>query len=293
MRLALAAFAAAVAVLIFVPGSTTRFFGAPVVAAIALGRPLRVVRGFAPFLLLLLGYEWLRTQAHQINPNPFFRPQIIADRVIGLGEVPTVRLQDWFWTGHRTLFDETLIVVHSLHLAVVLFVLFAVLVRSGRAYVSSAIAFLLTGYAAVVGFVVFPAAPPWLASERYLPHVERIREVGEHLVKASGATKAFDDNPVAAIPSLHAGFAMMVVLVVRQHFPRAFPFAVAYAILQEFAVCYLGEHYVVDLLLGNVLAVAMFALTKRSGDRDQLFARKLGLEPVEQVAVLKQERRSG
>jgi hypothetical protein len=38
---------------------------------------------------------------------------------------------------------------------------------------------------------------------------------------------------------------------------------VAYALLQQFAVVYLGEHYVADLLVGDLLALGMWWLSGR------------------------------
>ena len=61
-------------------------------------------------------------------------------------------------------------------------------------------------------------------------------------------TRLFDDNPVAAVPSLHGAWSTLVALIIWRWRPRLWPIGVAYALVQQFAVVYLGEHYVADLL---------------------------------------------
>lgn len=268
-RVALAAlsFVLAAAGLQPLSSSPHRWFVALLAPALVLGMTWRYVSSFVPFGLLLLLYEWLRTGAHRINPHAYYLPQIRADELIGLGTVPSVRLQGWLWNGtHRGPFENELTLIHSLHLAVVLVVLFCVLAVSQRAYLQAATAFLATAFAAVIGFVLFPAAPPWLAAQHGLiGPLTRIRELGRPPPAPGTLTRLFDDNQVAAIPSLHAGWSMMVVLVVHRWFPRLTPLAVAYWLTQQFAVVYLGEHYVIDLVIGDVLAIAVWIAVGRLG----------------------------
>ena len=94
--------------------------------------------------------------------------------------------------------------------------------------------------------------------------VVRIRSLdGAH--EAQGTLqKLFDDNPVAAVPSLHAAYSLLVVLIVRRIWPRLTPLAVVYAIAMQFCVVYLGEHYVADLIVGDALALAVWWAVGRS-----------------------------
>ncbi len=76
-------------------------------------------------------------------------------------------------------------------------------------------------------------------------------------------TRLFDDNPVAAVPSLHGAWSTLVALIIWRWRPRLWPIGVAYALVQQFAVVYLGEHYVADLLVGDALALGMWWLSGR------------------------------
>jgi membrane-associated phospholipid phosphatase len=143
-------------------------------------------------------------------------------------------------------------------------VLFAIWLSCRPLYVRCAAALLATSFAAAVVFLVAPTAPPWLAAQRgLLPGVERIRLLGGPLVSHGTVQRLFDDNPVAAVPSLHAAYSLLVVLMVRQAWPRLTPLAVAYALAMHFSVVYLGEHYVSDLVVGDVFAAVAWAIALR------------------------------
>ena len=68
-------------------------------------------------------------------------------------------------------------------------------------------------------------------------------------------------NNVAAMPSLHAAFALLIVLYVWRLVPRWSRFFLAlYPPAMAFSLVYAGEHYVVDCIAGWVYAVATFVV---------------------------------
>jgi hypothetical protein len=248
--------------------SAHRWFAVLLAPALIYRRPRAYIRDFAPFGLAVLGYEWVRTLAHRINPHPFYRPQIDADKVLGLGRVPTVRLQGWLYKGTPRFFEHQLDRVHDWYFGVLLAMLFLLWLECRREYLRAAAAALGCAFAAAVCFLVFPAAPPWLASCHHLVGpLERIREHGHQCPRALGdpslVTRLFDDNPVAAIPSLHGAWSTLAALILWRWRPRLWPVGVAYALMQQFAVVYLGEHYVIDIVIGDALAVLMWWLSGR------------------------------
>jgi len=134
-------------------------------------------------------------------------------------------------------------------------------------------------------YVLLPAAPPWMASDRgEIGTVYRISSLGWdylHLDVVGRLTVLGQQgsNPVAAMPSLHAGGALLVALF-------CWPLAntlwrgalVAYVLVMAAALVYTGEHYVVDVVAGwltAAVAVAVGAGVRRHrspprspGDRD-------------------------
>jgi membrane-associated phospholipid phosphatase len=123
-----------------------------------------------------------------------------------------------------------------------------------------ALAVVLVLYVGELGYLLVPTVPPWMAAERFgvLPPLEHI---AAHMYNAELPTlqKAFDINPIAAMPSLHAALPTLCLLVAISQFGWwALPMAV-YTVLALFGILYLGEHYLVDALAGILLAAAAFA----------------------------------
>jgi hypothetical protein len=110
----------------------------------------------------------------------------------------------------------------------------------------------------LIGYFAVPTAPPWYAAEQgRIPGTRRIMaEVGE---RAWGRLWPslygfLGGNPLAAMPSLHFGTSVMAAHVLDEVGPVPGALGWAYATTLGFALVYLGEHYVVDLLAGLALA---------------------------------------
>ncbi len=75
----------------------------------------------------------------------------------------------------------------------------------------------------------------------------------------------FGGNPLAAMPSLHFATSVMAALLLAEVGPVAGALGCGYAATLGFALVYLGEHYVVDLLAGAALTGAVRRLGPRAG----------------------------
>ena len=107
---------------------------------------------------------------------------------------------------------------------------------------------------------VAPTAPPWYAASVRPsegggePEVRRMMvEYGEHFWQDGWGSlySVFGGNPLAAMPSLHFATSVMAALLLAEVGPVAGALGAAYAATLGFALVYLGEHYVVDLLGGR------------------------------------------
>jgi membrane-associated phospholipid phosphatase len=126
----------------------------------------------------------------------------------------------------------------------------------------------------LVTYVLFPAAPPWLAADHgYIDHTYRITHavVNNLPVPKAGALfpKGTDwGNDVAAVPSLHAGYTMLICLFL---WPRVSSrwrvLLAAYPIGMGLSLIYLGEHYLIDILLGWAYAAATVYLVNWGFER--------------------------
>ena len=72
-------------------------------------------------------------------------------------------------------------------------------------------------------------------------------------------------NPLAAMPSLHFATSMMAAQLLTETGPVAGTLAWGYTATLGFALVYLGEHYVVDLLAGAALTAAVYRIGPRAG----------------------------
>ena len=64
-------------------------------------------------------------------------------------------------------------------------------------------------------------------------------------------------NPLAAMPSLHFATSTMGALLLAESGPLAGAIGGSYAALLGFSLVYVGEHYVVDLIAGLALTLAV------------------------------------
>ena len=121
---------------------------------------------------------------------------------------------------------------------------------------------------------VVPTAPPWYAARRRRGTRARRRDVrrmmveyGEHFWRDGWGSlySVFGGNPLAAMPSLHFATSVMAALLLAEAGPLAGALGWAYTVTLGFALVYLGEHYVVDLLAGAALTGAVRRLAPRAG----------------------------
>jgi membrane-associated phospholipid phosphatase len=220
---------------------------------------------------------------------------ILVDRVLGLGELPTVRLQrglarngpdgaEW-----RKL-DRVLVWAHWTWFMVPHGSLAYVLLRHrGRFPRAAAMTYAVFDIGASVYWLA-PTAPPWYAADaagqetQHRPAVRRMMvEYGELFWRDGWGPlySVFGGNPLAAMPSLHFATSVMAALLLAETGPVAGALGASYAAVLGFALVYLGEHYVVDLLAGAALTVAVRRLGPRAAPALEWVSRTVsGLEAI-------------
>jgi membrane-associated phospholipid phosphatase len=200
---------------------------------------------------------------------------IDIDRALGLGELPTLRLQRALarldpsngeprW---RTL-DKVLVWTHWAWFMVPHGSLAYIMVRRPEKFSRAAV---MTYAVFDIGASVYwlaPTAPPWYAAsvagrEDHGAGTEDVRrmmvEYGEHFWRNGWGPlySVLGGNPLAAMPSLHFATSVMAALLLAESGPVAGGLGGAYAAVLGFALVYLGEHYAVDLLAGVALTGAV------------------------------------
>jgi membrane-associated phospholipid phosphatase len=111
---------------------------------------------------------------------------------------------------------------------------------------------------------IVPTAPPWYAAEQgritpkegALPMRRLMYEHGEAFWRGNWRPlyDFLGGNPLAAMPSLHFATSVMVAHLLAEAGAVEGAVGWSYALALGFALVYLGEHYVADLLAGLALA---------------------------------------
>jgi len=260
--------------------TTAAVAAAPV--AVAILRPRTRARDAVLYGLQM----WAFTIAHELpfdDPERLrarlrYRYPIVVDRLIGRGELPTTRLQRALGEpGTVTKLDRALSLVHWMWFAQPHLALLYILLRDPEHFARAARQMAAVYDLGCAVYHAVPTAPPWWASEQghlddpveripaevaaeEAPQVRRIMvDVGE---RAWGRAwpRLYDSlggNPWAAMPSLHFATSAMAALLLAEQRAGAGVAGWSYAATLGFALVYLGEHYVTDLLAGAALVAAV------------------------------------
>jgi PAP2 superfamily len=245
---------------------------------------------------------------------------IAIDRVLGLGELPTVRLQRRLALAEtgipaagrcppasvetgipaagrcppasagpegprwRTL-DRVLVWTHWSWFMAPHGALVYIMLRHPRRFErAAAMTYAVFDIGAMI-YWVLPTAPPWYAAaapenglapaggaepparRRAIEARRMMVEYGESFWRERWGPlySVLGGNPMAAMPSLHFATSVMAALLLAETGPAAGAVGWAYASTLGFALVYLGEHYVADLLAGAALTAAVRRLAPRAG----------------------------
>jgi uncharacterized membrane protein YciS (DUF1049 family) len=222
-------------------------------------RVLRLLADWLPLAAVLLAYDATRGLADGLGMPVHVRELADADRWLGGGVLPTVWLQehvqaDW-WKALATL-------IYSSHFVLTPVVLAVLWLRDRARWARCARLVVALSLAGLVTYVLYPAAPPWLAAKQdVIEPVERISSAGWAVLGLPRAGVLLDGsqaqvNLVAAVPSLHTAFAVLMCIVLLPLARRSWQRValVAYAALMPLVLVWSGEHYIVDTLLGVLYA---------------------------------------
>jgi membrane-associated phospholipid phosphatase len=191
------------------------------------------------------------------------RYPIAIDRALGGGALPTLRLQRGLaGLGRRNFLDRSLAWVHWLWFMEPHAAMLWILVRHNERFPRAARQLAATYDLGCLGYFLVPTAPPWWSSEEGLTDgdVRRIMvEVGEQTWGRAWSRMyaSLGGNPWAAMPSLHFATSVMAAIQLAEAGPVEGALGWGYALTLGFALVYLGEHYVTDLIAAAILVAAV------------------------------------
>lgn len=233
----------------------------------------RLLMDWLPVFVIAAGYDFVRSQAPDLIDRAVVEPQLRFDEIVFGGTVPTVLLQDALVdraTPHW--WDYLAFLVYLSHFVFTLAVAAVLYFKARDLFRRLAALVLSVSVAGFITYFIVPAVPPWLAS-RYgdLSRTTRIVHAVWADLGIEGAAKVFAGNaklanPVAALPSLHAAWPFMVLLLLWPVAGRWRWALLGYNAVMIPTLVYGAEHYVSDILLGWLYAGVTFIVVNRLFD---------------------------
>jgi PAP2 superfamily len=216
---------------------------------------LDVVRQVGLFAAAYVAYRIVRGLVEGDASEAFAhaRDLISIERGAHLFVEPSV--QAWA-SGSHVLMDASSWLYVNAQTTVTVSALIYLYLRHNRNFYFVRNMFMIAMGIALVGYTVFPTAPP-----RFLPEWGFIDSVsnftGVHVSHASASMNALF-NPYAAVPSMHVAFALMIgwPLARLVHNRVARVLWLLYPFLMAFVIVVTANHFIFDALLGALTAGA-------------------------------------
>ncbi len=233
----------------------------------------------------LAAYELPHDDPERLEARVRIDYPIAADTVLGLGVLPTLRLQHGFSKPAAiNRFERVLVLCHWAWFMVPHASVLYVRLRRPERFTSAAARMYSVFDLGACFYWALPTAPPWYAARHGRfpaagnPALRRMMiEYGEEFW-GDRWTPLYDvlgGNPLAAMPSLHFATSLMGAHLLSEVDPVAGAVGWSYAVVLGLALVYLGEHYAVDLVGGAVLAETVRRVTPVAAPLARRFARAL------------------
>lgn len=265
-----AAGAYAVAVILLAAFGLFGFFWKTVVVpalfivAALLGRLRVFVRDWAVFLAAIMLFDSLRGFIFALI-NRFELPVYMVyaidwERALIGGVTLPEKLQQVFLDGGEPgLASKLMVVVHASHFLFFLFFGLLIWLVRAEAFGRFKLALTLLMYSGLAIYLAVPTVPPWMAANVFevMPAIRHVTNEVYNL-NVPKLQAAFHTNPIAAMPSLHSAFPALLAIIAVHHFKWRGWLMPAYTGLVFLAITALGEHYLVDVLAGVLLAAACY-----------------------------------
>ena len=219
---------------------------------------LSTVFAFAGYGAIWLGFNLVRAVADDAGLS-VADPLTVsnAERALFGDSLPSQILQGWFYDPHHLhWWDASLAVVHVSFFIIPFAMAITLFVLQRTAFLQYSVATAICFGLGIIGFLLLPTAPPWMSDA---PTVERITH---HIVFTRGdaATSepgfSFEPNHLAAMPSIHVGAAVLVWLASRTFGRKTGWCGLLYAVAMSVSVVYLGEHFLLDVIGGWIVALS-------------------------------------
>lgn len=236
---------------------------------------LVVTRDWIGLFAFLTAYGASRAIADGVG-MPWQEGSVIAiDEVLGFGQTWVHRTQQWIdWEADPEWWEVTFPLVYVTHFLFSMAALMFLYVTDRPRWGGFMRRWVTLSGVGLVGYILVPTVPPWMASENGT--VDVVREGiprGWSYVDAQALADLLEFgrdtiNPVAAMPSLHAAYPMLLLLFFAPTRGAIGRFLLwAYCLHMGFTVVITGQHWVIDVIAGWACALAVHVFWHRREQR--------------------------
>jgi membrane-associated phospholipid phosphatase len=227
---------------------------------------LQILLDWMPIVAVFWAYDLTRGAADTFGIGVHYHPMIDFDKFVFFGETPTEWLQHHLYDPEVVNGWDVFFTLTYTSYFIAPYALAGYLwardrlefLRFSKRLVTLALAGLST-------YILFPAAPPWMAGEMgLLGEIDRTTSKGWEVVgvgTASWFSKGQDQvNLVAAVPSLHSGITALVAIFLWSRLRSRWRWLLfLYPLAMGLTLMATGEHYFFDVLLGWIYAAVVVA----------------------------------
>ena len=214
---------------------------------------LDVLRQFSLFFAAYFGYRLARglVEGRATAAFQHARELISIERTLHLFVEPSV--QAWASGSHVVMMTASWMYVNAQG-PVTIAALLYLYVRHNANFYFVRNMFLIAMAIALVGYTVFPTAPP-----RFMPEwgfIDTVADLTPVNVSHTSASMSAFFNPYAAVPSMHVAFALMIGWPLARLSRRRIVKGLwlLYPLLMTFVIVVTANHFIVDALLGAMTA---------------------------------------
>jgi PAP2 superfamily protein len=209
------------------------------------------------FTLVDIAYEVTRGRSFGTVPAAFRHAQDMVSAERSLGIFTELQVQHWVLDRPWALNIADFTYFHA-HFVITTVFLFWLYLRRNRHYYFIRNAIFAADGIALIGFTVFPTAPPRLLTWMgFTDTLDRYAQINTY----SGPLKQLT-NPYAAVPSIHTCYALITAITcffLVKHMPLRITW-LFYPALIVFSIVATGNHFWLDAIFGATTALISLAL---------------------------------
>lgn len=233
---------------------------------------------WVPLITMFLFYEFLRGFADDLalfGNTTLFWIYELENKLFS--PIPTITLQKLFLNS-KFIINLSLL-FYSAFFYYSFFVGFVIWLKDTKRFRSYGNGFLLLSYLGLLMFFLIPTAPPWMVAKLTDLHIERSifqTTILNNLSRVTLYSYFIYGNPVAALPSLHVAWPTFTsIYLIRNYRRKIFYLTLIVPIMIGFSVVLTGEHFLLDIIAGWVMAeTALFLTSEKNSKKISTFFTK-------------------